>query len=227
MQKYSIAPTEDVRFLFLPQDLPKHEKLEKNQIDYIPDFVLDQLFENINSLPEEIIPIIWIAFKTGLRISDVLTLKDNCLTKINGKYSIVTDIAKTFVKGHRIPIDEQLADILTVLIANSKRQSTKDNNPNDYIFVIYKGKRKGMPYTQHLVRSHLNYLAKTKNIVDEKGEIFHFKTHQFRHTYAVKLLNGRVDILTIQELLDHASPEMTLRYAKLLDDTKKKHLNQL
>lgn len=59
----------------MPQDLPKHEKIEKNQIDYIPDFVLDQLFENINSLPEEIIPIIWIAFKTGLRISDVLTLK--------------------------------------------------------------------------------------------------------------------------------------------------------
>lgn len=79
-----------------------------------------------------------------------------------------------------------------------------------------------MPYTQHLVRSHLNYLAKTKNIVDEKGEIFHFKTHQFRHTYAVKLLNGGVDILTIQELLAHASPEMTLRYAKLLDDTKRK-----
>lgn len=222
MEKYSIAPIEDIRFLFLPQDLPKHEKIEKNQIDYIPDFVLDQLFENINSLPEEIIPIIWIAFKTGLRISDVLTLKDNCLTKINGKYSLVTDIAKTFVKGHRIPIDEQLANILAVLIANSKRQSTKDNNPNNYIFVIYKGKRKGMPYTQHLIRSHLNHLAKTKNIVDEKGEIFHFKTHQFRHTYAVKLLNGGVDILTIQELLAHASPEMTLRYAKLLDDTKRK-----
>jgi hypothetical protein len=28
--------------------------------------------------------------------------------------------------------------------------------------------------------------------------------------------------LTVQELLAHASPEMTLRYAKLLDDTKRK-----
>ena len=79
-----------------------------------------------------------------------------------------------------------------------------------------------MPFTQHMVRAHLNHLAKTKNIVDEQGEIFHFKTHQFRHTYAVKLLNGGADILTIQELLAHASPEMTLRYAKLLDDTKRK-----
>ncbi len=79
-----------------------------------------------------------------------------------------------------------------------------------------------MPFTQHMVRAHLNHLSKTKNIIDEQGEIFHFKTHQFRHTYAVKLLNGGADILTIQELLAHSSPEMTLRYAKLLDDTKRK-----
>ena len=56
----------------------------------------------------------------------------------------------------------------------------------------------------------------------KREKFFTLKTHQFRHTYAVKLLNGGVDILTIQELLAHASPEMTLRYAKLLDDTKRK-----
>ncbi len=36
------------------------------------------------------------------------------------------------------------------------------------------------------------------------------------------MLNGGADVLTVQELLAHASPEMTLRYAKLLDDTKRK-----
>jgi hypothetical protein len=36
------------------------------------------------------------------------------------------------------------------------------------------------------------------------------------------MLNSGADILTVQELLAHASPEMTLRYAKLLDDTKRK-----
>jgi len=35
------------------------------------------------------------------------------------------------------------------------------------------------------------------------------------------MLNGGADILTVQELLAHASPEMTMRYAKLLDDTKR------
>jgi len=143
-------------------------------------------------------------------------------SRLNGKYSIVTDIEKTFVQGHRIPIDEELAKILSILISYSKENSTQDNNPERYIFVRYQGIRKGKPYTQGWIRRHLNELAEKKNIADENGDIFRFKPHQFRHTYAVKLLNGGADILTVQELLAHASPEMTLRYAKLLDETKRK-----
>jgi hypothetical protein len=60
-----------------------------------------------------------------------------------------------------------------------------------------------------------------KGITDKNGQLFHFKMHQFRHTYAMKMLNIGADIVTLQELLAHASPEMTMRYAKLLDDTKR------
>ncbi|MGG3652607.1 tyrosine-type recombinase/integrase [Bacillus pseudomycoides] len=220
--EYDIAPTTNVRLLIFPGDKPKVKKKPYGQIDYIPDFVLEQLFVHLNELHKDIIPVVWVAFKTGLRISDVLELTTDCLVQLNGKYSIVTDIEKTFVQGHRIPIDEELAKILSVLISNSKENSTQDNNPERYIFVRYQGIRKGKPYTQAWIRRHLNELAEKKNIVDENGDIFRFKTHQFRHTYAVKLLNGGADILTVQELLAHASPEMTLQYAKLLDETKRK-----
>ena len=40
------------------------------------------------------------------------------------------------------------------------------------------------------------------------------------------MLNSGVDIVTIQELLAHASPEMTLRYARILDNTKRKAFNK-
>lgn len=141
---------------------------------------------------------------------------------MNGKYSIVTDIEKTYVQGHRIPIDDELANILAVLIQESKENSNEDNNPEGFIFIRYRGSRKGRPFSQKWIQERLNTLAIQKNITDENGDIFHFKTHQFRHTYAVKMLNGGADILTVQELLAHATPEMTLRYAKLLDDTKRK-----
>jgi len=219
---YEMAPETHVRLLVFQEDMPKLRKKSIEQIDYIPDFVLEQLFSHIDDLHEDVTPAVWVAFKTGLRISDVLGLTSDCLVKLNGQYSIVTDIEKTYVKGHRIPIDEELAGILAVLIKNSKKHSNQDNNPERFIFVRYRGQRKGKPFPQRFIREELNILAKLKNITDENGNLFHFKTHQFRHTYGVKMLNGGADILTVQELLAHASPEMTLRYAKLLDDTKRK-----
>ncbi|RXG08738.1 transposase [Bacillus cereus] len=220
--EYEMAPETHVRLLISPEDKPKLRKKSIDQIDYIPDSVLEQLFTHINDLHKDVQPVVWIAFKTGLRISDVLGLTNDCLVKLNGQYSIETDIEKTYVKGHRIPIDVELANILAVLIDKSEELSHQENNPEGYIFVRYRGQRKSKPYLQVWIRDQLNILAKQKNITDENGNLFHFKTHQFRHTYGVKMLNGGADILTVQELLAHASPEMTLRYAKLLDDTKRK-----
>lgn len=220
--EYEMAPETHVRLLIFPEDKPKRRKKSIDQIDYIPDFVLEQLFTHINDLHKDVQPVVWVAFKTGLRISDVLGLTNDCLVKLNGQYSIETDIEKTYVKGHRIPIDDELANILAVLICKSNQLSNQDNNPEGYIFVRYRGQRKGLPYDQAFIRRQINILAKRKNITDENGNLFHFKTHQFRHTYGVKMLNGGADILTVQELFAHASPEMTLRYAKLLDNTKRK-----
>ncbi|WJE54974.1 site-specific integrase [Bacillus cereus] len=220
--EWDIAPETNVRLLLFPEDKPKPRKKSINQIEYIPDFVLEQLFTHINELHKDVIPVLWVAYKTGLRISDVLALTTDCLERLNGKYSIVTDIEKTYVQGHRIPIDDELANILAVLIQESKENSNEDNNPEGFIFIRYRGSRKGRPFSQKWIQERLNTLAIQKNITDENGDIFHFKTHQFRHTYAVKMLNGGADILTVQELLAHATPEMTLRYAKLLDDTKRK-----
>ncbi|MDF4766486.1 tyrosine-type recombinase/integrase, partial [Vibrio parahaemolyticus] len=194
--EYEMAPETHVRLLISPEDKPKLRKKSIDQIDYIPDSVLEQLFTHINDLHKDVQPVVWIAFKTGLRISDVLGLTNDCLVKLNGQYSIETDIEKTYVKGHRIPIDVELANILAVLIDKSEELSHQENNPEGYIFVRYRGQRKGKPYLQVWIRDQLNILAKQKNITDENGNLFHFKTHQFRHTYGVKMLNGGADILT-------------------------------
>lgn len=216
------GPEIHVSLLIFQEDKPRQRKKSIDQINYIPDTVLEQLFTHIHHLDEEAQPVIWVAFKTGMRISEVLGLNQSCLIKLNGKYYIETDIEKTFVIGHRIPIDDELANILSIHINLSKSLSNEYNNPEKYIFVRYRGARKGKPYSQEWIRVKLKKLAKEKNIRDENGDLFHFKTHQFRHTYAVKMLNSGVDIFTVQELLAHASPEMTLLYAKLLDNTKRK-----
>ncbi|MFE4525172.1 tyrosine-type recombinase/integrase [Cytobacillus firmus] len=221
------APEEMVFRLIYPEDFPTVPKKSLDEIDYIPDYVLEQLFNNLNDLHPDVQPIIWIAFKTGLRLSDTLGLTQDCLGRINGKPNLTTDIEKTYVIGHKIPIDDHLADIIAVLIDRSKQYSNDDNNPERYLFVRYRGSRKGRPFSQNFVREELNKLALKRKITDETGNLFRFKPHQFRHTYGVKLLNGGADILTVQELLAHASPEMTLRYARLLDDTKRKEFEKV
>lgn len=224
---YDIAPTIPIQKLIYPEDKPKRPKKSADKTDYIPDFVLEQLFEHINDLHPEIVPIVYVAFKSGLRVSDVLTLNTDCLVRLKEKYYIQTDIQKVKLEGHRIPIDDELANLLAVEIQKSKENSNQDNNPENFIFIRYSGARKGKPYSQHWVQEQLNRLAHQYQIKDESGKIFHFKMHQFRHTYGVKMLNGGADILVVQDLLGHASPEMTLTYAKLLDDTKRKAFDEV
>lgn len=225
--EFDIAPIKNVIILISPEDKPKVPKKSVAQIDYVPEFVLEQLFKHINQLHKEVVPVVYTMFKTGLRISDALELTQDCLVKLNNKFWIETDIEKTYIEGHRIPIDDELANMLVVLIANAKKYSNEDNNSENYIFVRYKGSRKGKPYSQRWVQEKLNLLAVDYNITDEFGNIYHLKNHAFRHTYGIKMLNGGADILTIQELLGHASPEMTMRYARLLDDTKRKTFDKV
>lgn len=65
----------------------------------------------------------------------MLTLKSNCLIKINGKPYIETDISKTDVHKHRIPIDDHLSEILEFLIMKCNVDTNMDNNPHRYLFV--------------------------------------------------------------------------------------------
>ena len=57
-----------------------------DNIDYIPDYVLEQIISKFNNLNKEIQPIFLIMLQTGLRISDAWELNQNCLVKLNNKY---------------------------------------------------------------------------------------------------------------------------------------------
>ena len=55
--QYDIAPKTHVRLLLFTEDKPRRRKKSIDQIDYISDFVLEQLFVHINDLHKEIIPV--------------------------------------------------------------------------------------------------------------------------------------------------------------------------
>ena len=56
-------------------------------------------------------------------------------------------------------------------------------------------------------------------VTDELGRPVKVTPHQFRHTYATRLINNDVPLEVVRRLLDHTSHTMTARYARLADTT--------
>jgi integrase len=220
---YPEAPELASAYLLFKEDSPKRCITEES-IKYIPEGVLQQLEDNLEYLsPSEFIPIVILLRASGWRISDILNLKyDSCLNHTAQGWYLCGDIPKTQVINHRVPITDEVQMVIQTVVDYVKKSSTEENNPNHLLFVRFEGKRKGRCPRGPAIRAALNRLAIARNIIDDHGEIFHFGNHMFRHTKGVELINNGMQLLHVQKWMAHASPEMTLRYAKILDTTMRK-----
>ncbi len=223
MAQYPESPEAPVYLLILKEDIPKKPGYSENDVKYIPEGVIEQLDDHLNKLSPRYIPIIILLRATGWRISDILNLKyDTCIERTKQGWYICGDIIKTQILNHRVPITDEVAAVVQTVIEETRTKSTSENNPKKYLFVRFDGRRKGYPPWSGSIRRALNRLAKQYNIVDSKGRTFEFKNHAFRHTKAIELINNGMRLVHVQKWMAHVSPEMTLHYAKIFDETMRK-----
>jgi len=222
--QFDEAPELPVNLLLFKEDIPRRIQKTENDIKYIPEGVLQQIEERLEYLaPSKHIAVVILLRATGWRISDILNLRyDNCLEYTSQGCYICADIKKTQVLNHRVPITDEIAAAVQTVINTVKNQSNENNNPQKYLFAQLEGIRKGRPFNYYDIRRSLNRFVKAQNIVDDQGNVFHLKNHAFRHTKGIELINNGMNILHVQKWLAHASPEMTLHYAKILDTTMRK-----
>jgi integrase len=221
---YPEAPDTPSAMLIFNEDMPRLPNKTENDIKYIPEGVLQQLDDNLEYLtPPEYITEVVLLRASGWRVSDILNLRyDKCLERTAQGWWLCGDIPKTNVLNHRVPINDEVAIVVQAAIDEVKEKSTSDNNPRKLLFVRFDGTRKGRPPLGSQIRKALNRLAKAYNIVDDQGQLFYFKNHSFRHTKGVELINNGMSLVHVQKWMAHVSPEMTLRYAKILDTTMRK-----
>ncbi len=228
----SIRPHEPTSRIIWPHHYPKHDRPKSGGVKYIPQVVLSQLDAYLQHLPPVYIPIIILLRASGWRISDILYLKlDTCLEQNDDKFCLAGDIQKTRTLGHTIPITREVAAVLLAQIAWVRQHYTVEENPKKWLFPASKkyhnatGPRflSGHPLGVRGIRSALDRLTEKYQIRDEKGDLFRFGLHAFRHTKAVELLNNGMSLVMVQQWMAHASPEMTLIYARILDETMRTH----
>lgn len=216
------APSKSIKLLIFSEDKPKQQKRKPSDIKCIPDDVWNQVINHIHKLPSEYVPILLLMEASGFRVCDILSLKMDCLVNQEDGWWLVGDQRKVKYKNHKIPIDDEIAKVIMAQQTLIKKISTLETNPENYLFPRLKGKRKGKPIPQSVFEVNLNKLAHKCNILDKNGEVYWFRNHAFRHRYGVNLINNGMNILHVQKLMAHASPEMTLVYAQIHDATLRK-----
>ena len=116
----------------------------------------------------------------NLRYSNCLEYKWNSLEKRYVSY-LCGEITKTGIPLHKIPIRNEVADMVKKLSEESKIKSNKTNNHYGYLFNIYEGRNIGLPMKKLTFVNSIKKLIIQKNLLDGDGNTYHFKPHSLRH----------------------------------------------
>lgn len=161
----------------------------------------DEIKSLLDACNESLVDVVECALNTGMRKAEILGLR---WEQIRHGF-IYLGKTKT-MEPRQIPINDTL-DILYTRIRRKQHLTSK------HVFT-YQGRRVDS------VKTSFNAAVKRAGIVD-------FRFHDLRHTFASQLLMKGGTLKDVQELLGHKTMTMTLRYAHLTQEHKRKAVNLL
>ena len=141
-------------------------------------------------------------YLTGMRRGEILSLKWD---QIRGGF-IYLEKTKTN-EARQIPVSDDLEAVF-------KDIRQKDGLRYEHVFTF-----RGQPIERDL---HVGFNAAVK-----RAGLVGFHFHDLRHTFASQLILNGGSLKDVQEILGHKSMTMTLRYAHLTQESKRKAVNLL
>lgn len=195
--------------LILPKTIPLHIIESFLQTIYQQRTQAKTSYQKKNALRDA--AVVELLFATGIRISELCSLKTESVNLVDGTILIYGKGSKE----RRLQIGNQ--DVRNVL-KEYCREYQKEMTNCQYFFVS----QSGNPLSDQAVRRMIRKYAALASIE------LHITPHMFRHTFATCLLEADVDIRYIQEMLGHSSINVTEIYthvalAKQRDILKTKH----
>ncbi len=158
-----------------------------------------------------------ILIRCGLRASDACALAFDCLLHDGQGAPYLRYYNHKMRREAAVPIDDELA---AEIRDQQRRVAGRWPGRHPYLVPAINGNAGGQhPLTYYSYRGMLNRWLATCDIRGEHGDPVHLTPHQWRHTFACRLINKDVPQEVIRVLLDHQSTQMTAHYAKITDQT--------
>jgi integrase len=192
--------------LIFDDDFPKESKGVPREI---PEEVLVQLRKHLNALPTTTLRMVVILLECGMRINELCSLPFDCLICDDKHEWYLRFYQRKMKQEHIIPLVNEA--VVGAIQAQQKEMKDKWGSACCYLFP--RPKSPHLPFKQAAFRRTLNIWAYDKEIRDQVEALYHFQSHQFRHTVGMRLINDDVPLDVIRRLLGHASVRMTERYA--------------
>lgn len=216
-------------YLIRPED---YGKLTKPLPRYIPEEVMQQLNQHLEALPESVMRMVLVLQETGLRIGELLQLPMNCLKFDTKGEAYIQYMNWKMSKEDTKPISSELAKVI-----QEQQQYIRQNIGGNFEYLFcarntgkYRDNNSFHPKPKFMNNKtfirFLKQLAETFDIKDNSGKHWNFQTHQFRHTVGTRMVNLGVPLHIIQRYLGHESPQMTMTYAHIHDETLRKEIEK-
>ena len=185
---------------FLLISLPKKEK-------HLPRFFYYNELEELFKTPDIRTPLgqrdrllLEILYATGVRVSELVNIK---VSDISGFEILILGKGD---KERVVRFGDYANEILELYLSNGYKKLNV--NGTKFLFL----NNQGGQLTTRGVRYILNKIIE-QTTIDNK-----ISPHMLRHTFATHLLNEGCDLLTVQELLGHASLSATSIYTHITND---------
>ena len=167
---------------------------DNKKIDAMKKFLLGQ---NIRDFT-----LFTLGINSGLRISDLLALKLKDVYKDDKLVHEIRLYEKKTGKFKSFPMGKKTKKALIDYI-----QSVEDFKPDDPLFFSRKTE---YGHRRPITRQHAHYIlseaAEYVGIIDKVG------THTLRKTFGYFAYKNGTDLALLQDIFNHASPQITLRY---------------
>ncbi len=161
-----------------------------------------------------------ILIRCGLRVGDATRLAYDCLITDASGAPYLRYLNHKMNREALVPIDEELH---ALILTQQARVTDLTSTPGVLFPRPTKNPAHAIPLSISTYRAALYRWLKSLDIRDEHGRRVHLTPHQWRHTLGTRLINRDVPQEVVRRILDHDSSQMTAHYARLHDDTVRRH----